>query len=268
MAQINYTYFRWKFINLTRQANLWVPLGVPERWMHKQLIQARWHICKALDVHYITLLMIKEEGDACCGARFSAVEPAPYGPISRRPAAKFAPGQKFSPRRFVADSIWRVFMSSAFYWPLRHATPQQNPSISTFELVTSWHLSQRLVVEFVLIWIVVTFKIPTNIKSKRIYQFLHTATNISNQVWVIIKNSGEKRREDSRQPSLLMWTVLFWHHIFAVAHQCPEMSWLELWVLHISHEAATLPLRPHSAVIKTLHLGRVDAATQGQLAAK
>lgn len=48
MAQINYTYFRWKFINLTRQANLWVPLGVPELWMHKQLIRARWHICKLL----------------------------------------------------------------------------------------------------------------------------------------------------------------------------------------------------------------------------
>lgn len=48
MAQINYTYLRWKFINLTRQANLWVPLGVPELWMHKQLIRARWHICKLL----------------------------------------------------------------------------------------------------------------------------------------------------------------------------------------------------------------------------
>lgn len=48
MAQINYTYFRWKFINLTRQANLWVPLGVPELWMHKQLIRARWRICKLL----------------------------------------------------------------------------------------------------------------------------------------------------------------------------------------------------------------------------
>lgn len=42
--------------------------------MHKQLIQARWHICKALDVHYITLLMIKEERDARCGARCLVVD--------------------------------------------------------------------------------------------------------------------------------------------------------------------------------------------------
>lgn len=56
--------------------------------MRKQLIRARWHICRALDVHNITLLMIKEEGDARRGARRSV--PAPFGPTGPGVGAKFA----------------------------------------------------------------------------------------------------------------------------------------------------------------------------------